>query len=484
MSERQLRAVDRHTWEKTILRARLNGVIAGNAKGSRGGVSGAAFKAVAFAWSSHANPDGSNIYPGDATLAVESEVGLKAVKAIKAKMVELGLTMRTKAGARRLGQNDIYRLTLPVAPDLSELIEVLSPDGLRAAAVETYEKQRGVSRGSDGPLTTYVVDEVVQGPEDPQQTAVQGPVDPLQTERDRSQRGSGGPTDSGCWGSGGPVVGGPEDPNTKPLPDPKELPTTSAPQDERSDERPSPSPEAHLPAVIEAAPAPTATAYVPGASRVARRNNRAPKTGAKHKQSPLVAKPRRLPEAVEIIRDSLRHNGHPDITDDDARTVHRALQRQYGTKATPNYLRAIAANGGFAGHYAELREARAAEIGKAVQRLCDTEPECEHGTAAGRAKHPTTGRMLCPACRAGLPADEPDTPATPDAVAAAVRAYGVAYTEARGRAPEALQLVALTQQATGLHLRGADPDALTALAQRAGAAGIALLTAATQGGTP
>jgi hypothetical protein len=147
----EARPVDRYEWERVIRRARLGRVIAGNAKGSRGGVSAAAFKAVAFTWSSHGNSDGSDIYPGDATLAVESEVGLKAVKAIKAAMVRLGLTTRTKAGARRQGQGDVYRLTLPVSPTLDKLIEVLSTDEVRAAAVATYEKQRGTPPGSIPP---------------------------------------------------------------------------------------------------------------------------------------------------------------------------------------------------------------------------------------------------------------------------------------------------------------------------------------------
>jgi len=202
---RELRPVSRFEWEQIILRARLSGLITGNARGTRGGVSGATFKAVALVWASHADPDGGNIYPGDATLAVEAEVSLKVARAVKRKLVELGLTERVKAGARRQHRGDEYRLTLPTA--LLEVVDVLSPAAVRVAAIDMYERSRGKRGGSSGTPTQSAVG----GPPDPVQIAVQGPADPVRDDELEGRGGSSGTPDSGCGGSSGTSVGGPPD---------------------------------------------------------------------------------------------------------------------------------------------------------------------------------------------------------------------------------------------------------------------------------
>ncbi|MCX4470483.1 hypothetical protein OOK41_09205 [Micromonospora sp. NBC_01655] len=201
MTDRELRPVGRFEWEQIINRARFNGLIKGNGKGTRGGVSGAAFKAVALVWATHADPDGSSIYPGDATVAVEAEVGLKVAQAVKRKMVEIGLTEKVRSRARRQRRGDEYRLTLPT--DLLDRVDVLTPAALKLAAVAEYEKQRGKRGGSTGPLKEPIGLEPVGVPEDP-------PRDPS----DEIRGGSDGPTDSGCGGSDGPSVGGPPDRDT------------------------------------------------------------------------------------------------------------------------------------------------------------------------------------------------------------------------------------------------------------------------------
>lgn len=436
------RPVDRYEWEKAVLRARLTGLIAGNAKGSRGGVSGATFKAIALVWSTHANPDGSNIYPGDATIAVEAEVGLKAVKAVKAAMVELGLTERTRVGARRFGRNDVYRLTLPV--DMST-IRVLSPDEMRSAAMDAYEKQQGPRRGSSGPPTKTSNAPKGEGLEDPLQNSQQGPEDPLHEPTGNSRRGSGGPAQSTCRGSGGPDVGGPEDRDTNPYQAHEELHT---PDEDR----------------------PTVDAQT----------TKAKPTAPKPRQPPLIPKTAlRLPEALQIILTDLHNTGHPEATPDDARTIRATIAAQYGSKATLQYLRGIARNSGYAGYYADLRRERAQQIETQLNKLRATQPDCEHGTAAGRTPHPTTGALLCPQCRHGAPPTVDNGPTTHPAIAAAINAYRRASTHHI----RADQLVVLTQQATGLHARGATAEQLAALAHTAGQAGIALLAAALQGGT-
>jgi hypothetical protein len=193
--------VGRFEWEQIINRARFNGLIKGNGKGTRGGVSGAAFKAVALVWATHADPDGTNIWPGDATVAVEAEVGLKVAQAVKRAMVEIGLTEKVRSRARRQHRGDEYRLTLPT--DLLDRLEVLTPAALKVAAVAEYEKRRGKRGGSTGPLMDPIGNEPVGGPEDtPRGPSVE------------SRGGSDGTTKAACGGSDGTSVGGPPDRDT------------------------------------------------------------------------------------------------------------------------------------------------------------------------------------------------------------------------------------------------------------------------------
>ncbi|GIJ50010.1 hypothetical protein Val02_68960 [Virgisporangium aliadipatigenens] len=204
---RELRQVGRFEWEQIILRARLTGVIAGNGKGTRGGVSAAAFKAVALAWASHANADGSEVFPGDATLAVEAEVGLQVAQAVKKKLVELGLTERVRAGFRRQRYGDEYRLTLP--SDLLDVLDVLTPAAVKAAAAAAYAKRRGRRGGSDGyptqPLPLDGVGDLVDTPH---------------AEPDEIRGGSDGTHNGACGGSDGTHVGDPTARDTNPRPTP------------------------------------------------------------------------------------------------------------------------------------------------------------------------------------------------------------------------------------------------------------------------
>ncbi|MGC4769224.1 hypothetical protein ACLQ25_09615 [Micromonospora sp. DT44] len=201
MTDRELRPVGRFEWEQIINRARLAGLITGNGRGTRGGVSGAAFKAVAHVWATHADPDGASIYPGDATVAVEAEVGLKVAQAVKRKMVEIGLTEKVRARARRQHRGDEYRLTLPT--DLLDRVDVLTPAQLKVLAVAEYEKQRGSRGGSTGPLMEPVG-----------QNAVGGPPVPPQADPAETRGGSDGPTKPARGGSDGTSVGGPPDRDT------------------------------------------------------------------------------------------------------------------------------------------------------------------------------------------------------------------------------------------------------------------------------
>ncbi|MFI1195505.1 hypothetical protein ACH4T9_19920 [Micromonospora sp. NPDC020750] len=210
---RELRPVDRHEWISIILRARLGGLITGSGRtgekgrATRGGVSATAFKAVALAWASHADPDGTNIWPGDATIAVEAEVGLQVAQAVKRKMIELGLTERVRARSRRHRRGDEHRLTLP--SDLLDAVDVLSPAALQMAAINVYERRRGKRGGSGGDPTPPGMGSPVDTPQDPTDPTVGDPVDPPHEPDAETCGGSGGHTTDVCGGSGGTHVGGP-----------------------------------------------------------------------------------------------------------------------------------------------------------------------------------------------------------------------------------------------------------------------------------
>lgn len=139
----EVHAEDRFTWERIIMRARLDGVISGSGKVSertgkqtRGGISGPVFKAVALVFAAHADEDGSAVRPGDMRVAILAEVHPRTVKAVREKLVELGLMRQTG----RYRHTPMYQLTLP--SDLTEMVIVLSP----TEVVETAKAMRARTR--------------------------------------------------------------------------------------------------------------------------------------------------------------------------------------------------------------------------------------------------------------------------------------------------------------------------------------------------
>lgn len=202
---RELRPVARYEWEQIIMRARLGGLVP--ARNGRGAVTAPTYRLVALTWATHADPDGGNIWPGDATVAVEAEVSVRVVQAVKASMIDLGLMERVRPGARRHRRGDTFRLTLPT--DLLDRVEVLSPAAVRAAAMGEYRKRRGSRGGHTGPTTTPVVGGT-PGPQQPVETEVCG--------------GHTGPTTPVYGGHTGPHMGGTPDRDTNPDP-----PVTNSP---------------------------------------------------------------------------------------------------------------------------------------------------------------------------------------------------------------------------------------------------------------
>lgn len=150
--ERELHAEDRFTWERIVMRARLDGVISGSGKVSertgkqtRGGISGAVFKAVALVFAAHADEDGTSIRPGDMRVAILAEVHPRTVKVVRERLIEMGLLRQTG----RYRHTPMYQLTLP--DDVAEMVPVLTPTEVVEAAKAMRSKARGVkSADSDG----------------------------------------------------------------------------------------------------------------------------------------------------------------------------------------------------------------------------------------------------------------------------------------------------------------------------------------------
>jgi hypothetical protein len=201
---------DRFTWERIVMRTRFEGVIGGSGrvsqktgKQTRGGVSGAAFKAIALVFAAHANEDGSRIYPGDMTVAILAESQPRTVKVVREKLIELGMLRQTG----RHGHTPMYRLTLPA--DLTELLVVLSP----TQVVETAKAMRAKVRGTKSKSRIGNPNGYSGGP--PKVSSMGGPPEYPKSADECSEDAangwsSGHPESANGWSSGHDM-GGPPD---------------------------------------------------------------------------------------------------------------------------------------------------------------------------------------------------------------------------------------------------------------------------------
>lgn len=172
--DRELRPVGRYEWEQIVRRARLGGIVQGSgrlgAKGrpTKGAMSATLVKAIALGFATYANDKGREIWPGDATLAVDLETSVASVETVRRLLLHLGLMVRVRAPWGDRGTE--YRLTLPA--DLLEDVEVLTPAQHKLAANRLRDGRRGkpngVSTGStdasstvDPPVPPEAVDEPV-----------------------------------------------------------------------------------------------------------------------------------------------------------------------------------------------------------------------------------------------------------------------------------------------------------------------------------
>jgi hypothetical protein len=412
------RPASRFEWEQSVLRARWTGLIKGNGTGTRGGVSGAVFRAVAWALCTHADADGSNVRPGDATVAALAEVGVKNVRAVKGALLDYGFLERTKGGARRPGGGDAYRLTLPTSTVAG--VPVLSQSALRGeierlSDSEKSRKKRGLEPLLPGPLDPEP-NAVVPGPVDPKTTLEPGPPDP---ER-KSGTGSGGPSNQAGTGSSGPAVPGPVDRHTN-----HDQTTTT-----------------NKTAAVEA-----------------NRDARAQRNGV------LFAATRKVSQPLRLILDELADEA---ITEDEGRKVQSVWTATAKPRGIGLYER-VAGEGGIPWRtiLADVRAHAKAETAAAVEELTNFGPPCVHGQPGGDHPHPTTGKLLCPLCRRGAPAPvhEPDPVGT----------YRQLHTAAHG-APSRERMTEIAHQRQHLAKKGLTAAQIQAIAAGAAVAGQDLAT--------
>lgn len=194
------------------------------------------------------------------------------------------------------------------------------------------------------------------------------------------------------------------------------------------------------------------------------------------RQTALIPKTAiRLPQATQIVLDGLHTAGYPNATPDDATAVHRAVCQRYPGKVNLGWLRTMASNRSYGPFYEDVRTARSEQVEATIRELQHTEPPCEHDTPAGRAPHPTTGLLMCPLCREGIPAVPDTRERTHPAVVAALDAYRNNTTGPLS----AITLMRITQEATALHNRHIPAEILTQLAAKAAQTNTGLLAAAT-----
>ena len=128
-------AANVNQWVEFVRRARLNRTV----------------KAVALMMATYARHNGTQIYPGIATLAIACELGYRTTLNAVMDLQRLGLVEQVAGHGRAAGRYDSYRLTL--AEDVLDSVDVLTPEEFKDQAAEMRRKYRGKHRNACTPET-------------------------------------------------------------------------------------------------------------------------------------------------------------------------------------------------------------------------------------------------------------------------------------------------------------------------------------------
>lgn len=134
---------DVNTWINVVRRSRLP----------------ATTKLIALLMASYADPDGTNIYPGVARLAIQSGHGYRTVQREQARLRAMGFVQSMPRRGLRRGWSTPYRLIL--AADLLEHVDVPSPATEDARIDELARRYRGRHRAKAS--TKQVLEHVPNG---------------------------------------------------------------------------------------------------------------------------------------------------------------------------------------------------------------------------------------------------------------------------------------------------------------------------------
>lgn len=100
-------------------------------------------KVACLVVSSYAQANGTGIHCGVARLAVDLEVSHRTARRYLAWLRDVGLIQLVRAGNRRRGRSDEYRLIL--GPNILEDLDVPDPDRYRAMCDDTHDARNGAA---------------------------------------------------------------------------------------------------------------------------------------------------------------------------------------------------------------------------------------------------------------------------------------------------------------------------------------------------
>lgn len=161
-------------------------------------------KGIAFLIASYADPDGTRIFPGLATIAVAAEVDYKTAKRALAELVAAGLLAKVAGRSGRRGRSDEYRLVFD--HDRLDASTVMRPDEFEKAVEVIRAGQRRSGRNPGTGVGVDRPDAVGDGPSGgPSSTRGRSTADPVLDPSEEGGTGNGVPVFGGGTGNGVPT---------------------------------------------------------------------------------------------------------------------------------------------------------------------------------------------------------------------------------------------------------------------------------------
>lgn len=182
---------------------------------------------VAFMLATYADPDGTNIFPGVARLAVGCELDHKTVKKALATLLAAGLIEKVTGRTGMRGRNEGYRLILH--PDVIDRAGALSPTEFENEVERVSNaNRRSRGTGAQSPRTPAEVQGQKVPVPTPEEDQVQGRSYPVPGDPEEEVRGNSRPQSDEVRGNSRPQYGV----NGSAIPIPLPEPSSTSPSDE------------------------------------------------------------------------------------------------------------------------------------------------------------------------------------------------------------------------------------------------------------